>query len=122
MRFVVIAIIISVPVFLLGSLGWSLAVGVPERPIGPVLAPVNASATDIERGEALYRSKCYGCHAVEAHVGPSLTSAASVLRDAQGELLIAAVRGGRALMPAFSEDMLSDEELADIIAYIRSLK
>jgi len=40
---------------------------------------------------------------------------------ADDETLAFVVRAGRQPMPAFSEQMLSDKELADIIAYLQSL-
>ena len=123
MRFVIITIALLVPLALLIGLGWSLAVGAAERPIGP--SALNAVTLDVgtpERGEALYRSKCFGCHVPEARVGPSHASADFKVRYAEDETIMAVVRGGRAPMPAFSDDMLSDQDLADIIAYVRTLQ
>lgn len=122
MRFVVIALIILIPLFLLGSLGWSLAAGTVERPIGPGPSTAQLSAGDLARGAELYKSKCFGCHTPDARLGPAHASPDFKVRYADDAALVAAVRGGRAPMPAFSEDILSDQGLADIIAYIRTLK
>jgi|GEM_PF-3194890 ubiquinol-cytochrome c reductase cytochrome c subunit len=122
MRFVVIAAMIVIPLLLLGSLGWSLAAGVAERPIGPDLAASQLSAGDVARGAALYQSKCFGCHTPDARLGPSHASPDFKVRYASEETLRAVIRGGRAPMPAFSEQVLSDQDLSDIIAYIRTLK
>ncbi len=121
MRFVIIALITIIPLALLGSLGWSLAVGMTERPIGPGLSAAQLGAGDTARGAELYRSKCFGCHTPEARLGPSHTAADFKVRYADDVALATAVRGGRPPMPAFSKEMLSDQALADIIAYIRSL-
>lgn len=40
---------------------------------------------------------------------------------ADDETLAFVVRAGRQPMPAFTEQMLSDQQLTDIIAYLRSL-
>lgn len=122
MRFVIIAVIIVIPLALLGSLGWSLAAGVTERPIGPGLSAAQLSAGDVARGAELYKSKCFGCHTPDAKLGPSHTAADFKVRYADDATLAAAVRGGRPPMPAFTEERLSNQALADIIAYIRSLK
>jgi len=123
MRFAIITIAVLIPLALLGSLGWSLAAGVAERPLGPqALSPAPIGVGSAERGEALYRAKCFGCHVPEARVGPSHATTDFKVRYAEDETIVAVVRGGRGVMPAFSEEMLSDGELADIIAYIRILK
>lgn len=123
MRFIIITIILLIPLTLLIGLGWSLAVGAVERPIGPpTVNVVTLDSGSSERGEALYRSKCFGCHVPEARVGPSPASTDFKVRYTEDGTILASVRGGRAPMPAFSEDMLSDQDLADIIAYIRTLQ
>lgn len=122
MRFVVIAAMIVIPLLLLGSLGGSLAAGVAERPIGPGLSAAQLGAGDATRGAELYRSKCFGCHTPDARLGPSHTAADFKVRYADDVALAAAVRGGRPPMPAFTKEMLSDQALADIIAYIRTLR
>ena len=70
-------------------------------------------------GEELYDASCAACHGtdLEGGVGPALdrTSDAAELSDARYVLRIS---DGRGSMPAFSDQLTSDE-IDEIIAYIR---
>ena len=121
MRFYVITALVLIPLVALLSLLSPVVTGTTERPIGPEFVVSQASAGDATRGEALYRSKCYGCHAPEAGIGPAQNTVDFKVRYADDESLMFVVRAGRQPMPAFTDQMLSDQELADIIAYVRSL-
>ena len=83
------------------------------------ISPVrDAGGSAVERGEQLFVAKgCVACHALDARggiVGPPIagTNAATVLKR---------VRTGPAGMPHYSIDTLSDAQVADIAAYLRSL-
>jgi mono/diheme cytochrome c family protein len=121
MRFYIISALVLAPLLALLSLIQPLIAGAVEKPIGPEFAVPETGTGDVTRGEALYRSKCYGCHVPEANVGPAQNTVDFKVQYADDETLAFVVRAGRQPMPAFNEDMLSDQELADIIAYIRSL-
>jgi mono/diheme cytochrome c family protein len=121
MRFYIIGLLVGVTLFALLSLALPLFRGVPEKPIGPEVVEVRWQGSDPIRGEALYRSKCYGCHAPEAGIGPAHNTVDFSLRYASDEAIAQVVRAGRQPMPAFNETMLNEQELADIIAYLRSL-
>lgn len=121
MRFYIISALVLVPLLALLSLIQPLVTGTVEKPLGPEFTAPESGFGDATRGEALYRSKCYGCHAPEANVGPAENAMDFKVRYADDETLAAVVRAGRQPMPAFTEDMLDDQELADIIAYLHSL-
>jgi mono/diheme cytochrome c family protein len=121
MRFYIISAVVLAPLLALLSLIQPLISGTVEKPIGPEFATPETGFGDAARGEALYRSKCYGCHAPEANIGPTQNSVDFKVRYADDEALAFVVRAGRQPMPAFNEDMLSDHQLADIIAYLRAL-
>ncbi|MBI4769305.1 MAG: cytochrome c [Chloroflexi bacterium] len=121
MRFYIISAIVLIPLLALLSLLAPLVTGAAERPIGPAAAATASGPGDAARGEALYRSKCYGCHAPEAGVGPGYDTADFQLTYASDETIAAVVRAGRSPMPAFTEEMLSERELLDLLAYLRSL-
>ena len=121
MRFYVISILVCIPLLALLSLVWPLVTGVVEKPIGPEFIAQETGFGDAARGEALYRSRCYGCHVPEAHIGPTHNTVDFKVRYADAEAIAVVVRAGRQPMPAFTEQMLSDQELADIIAYLQSL-
>ncbi|MBI3763290.1 MAG: cytochrome c [Chloroflexi bacterium] len=121
MRFYLISALVLIPLLALLSLIQPFVAGVAERPIGPAFVVPQTGPGEAARGEALYRSKCYGCHAPEAKVGPAQNSTDFRVQYADDETLAFVVRAGRQPMPAFNEDILSEQELADIVAYIRSL-
>jgi mono/diheme cytochrome c family protein len=121
-RFYVISGLVLLPLLSLLSLIYPLIFGSQERPIGPAYArSAEVAAGDPANGGALYLSKCYGCHAPEAKAAAVLNTEDFKTRYADDESIIAVVRAGSLPMPAFNEQMLNDQEMADIIAYIRSL-
>ncbi len=71
-------------------------------------------------GKALYtKHTCYFCHGTEGQGGAAGARVAGVGGNAQG--FIRYVRRPSGQMPAYSEKILSDQELTDIFAYVRSL-
>jgi len=120
MRYYVISALVLVPLLMLLSMIVPLLIKPAEKPIGPQVG-AQPIAGDPRRGEGLYRSKCYGCHTPQAHLGPDFANADFKTRYAEDAALIAVIRAGRAPMPAFTEQMLDEQELADIIAYLRTL-
>jgi len=87
------------------------------RAAQPASLAVNAS-----RGQFVYRTYCYGCHAPEAKFGPIQNSAEFQAKYADDKSLALVIRGGRAPMPSFPDHTLGDADLADLIAYLRTLK
>lgn len=82
-----------------------------------------AHAADVRRGEQLYSLHCVACHGaagVPTMPGsPDLKRGAALLRpDAQ---LLASVRRGRGAMPGYF-GILSDAQILDVIAYMRTLR
>ena len=67
-----------------------------------------------ELGKALYEANCTGCHGDDA-TGVS----APGLLDKSDEQFVEAVQNGKGYMPAFPD--LSDTDIGNIIAYVRSL-
>lgn len=79
--------------------------------------PPNGNA---ENGKRLYMTQtCYFCHGTAGQGGIAGTRVAAVGRNAQG--FIRYVRRPSGQMPAFTEKILSDQDLADIFAYVRGL-
>lgn len=122
MRFWVIAIAVVIPLAMLLSLLLPLFTGPAEQAIGPgAVAPSGVQPGEAARGQAIYRSRCLGCHAPEARFAPPHT-AATLAKYPDDEALVQVIRAGRDPMPAFTEDMLSEQQLADLLAYLRTLK
>src|SRR5262245_52153821 len=102
------------PFFVSSALFISLllsACGDSAQPVTP--SPVSA-------GEAVYKRYCNSCHPGGARgAGPSLIELAPGLSDEQ---LRAVVRNGKTRMPAYGPSTISDEQLTELVAYIRTLK
>jgi mono/diheme cytochrome c family protein len=105
----------------LGSLLMTIAVCRPwggesaqqeQTPVHPV-----AQTSARERGRQVFLSNCNGCHpGGGAGVGPALKN-----RPIPESLVRSQVRNGRGIMPAFSPDRISDEQLEALVAYVTNL-
>ena len=84
-------------------------------------AASQASAPNAATGQALYmKHTCYFCHGtVGQGAGPTGTQVGPPSRAVAG--VIAFVRRPAGGMPSFGEKILSDAELADIYAYLRTV-
>lgn len=93
----------------------------------PTLRTAAVARGDAVRGHVLFLRNCAGCHGVAGTGGVAPELANPVfLRAADDSFLATTIRNGRAAtaMPAFQRPDgagLSDAEIADIIAFLRSL-
>lgn len=70
-------------------------------------------------GKTAYAASCAGCHPLGASgVGPNLAGVGGRQTDAQ---MNQTIRSGKGIMPAFSAAQLTDAQLQDIIAYLKTL-
>jgi cytochrome c oxidase cbb3-type subunit 3 len=84
---------------------------------------------DTKRGSALFTSYCSGCHGLAGHGGIAPEIANPVFqRAASDEFIVTTIRNGRrgTVMPSFQPQiagarMLSDADLGDLLAFIRTL-
>ena len=89
-----------------------LQAGAPPAP--------QAAAGNADNGKRLYmKHTCYFCHGTAGQGGVAGARIAAVARNAQG--FIRYVRQPSGQMPAYGTEILPDEELTDIFAYVRSL-
>ena len=105
------------------SRDWLARVGAAVLTFGAALGPGGAAdAADIDAGLALAEQWCNSCHSIGAEeprqedAGPIWTEIADKDEDA----LRAALDAPHDFMPEFPS--LSDEDKANLVAYIRSLK
>jgi mono/diheme cytochrome c family protein len=71
-------------------------------------------------GAVVYMRYCNTCHPGGARgAGPSVIEQAPHLSDDQ---LRAVVRNGKTRMPPYSSAIISDQQLSDLVAYIRTMK
>ena len=99
-------------------------VGLAALAAGLALAPVAASADGSpEKGKvAMVKHGCFQCHGTIGQ-GSVITSAGKVLTNTALplEAFQAFVRTTNRAMPPYSEKILSNEDLADIYAYLQSI-
>jgi ubiquinol-cytochrome c reductase cytochrome c subunit len=90
---------------------------------GPELPDVDVEGADLANGGLIYRANCQACHSASGSGGAlSYGRAAPGLADATPTQVGAAVRIGPGQMPVFGPDIISDEELDDLAAYVEYLK
>lgn len=89
----------------------------PARRSEPLMGPL-ALSSDAEAGRTAFMENCTQCHpGGEAGLGPSLNDKAlpTFLKKFQ-------VRQGIGSMPSFSEEEIPNDELDDIMAYLKALR
>ncbi len=89
---------------------------------GPELPDVDLSDADLAAGGLVYRANCQACHSASGSGGAlSYGSAAPGLGSSTPAQIGAAVRVGPGQMPTFDTEVISDDELDDLVAYVRYL-
>lgn len=83
----------------------------------------SATAADPNKGRRIYMSQCQNCHGAN---GVSRIPGAPDFSRGDGLFrpdleIVRAIRSGRGMMPAF-EGMLTEEELLDVVAFLRTLR
>ena len=100
----------------------ALAAGMIAGLIAAASAP--ATAADIIRGNRIYAAHCAVCHGVSGLSvmpgAPNLARGSDRLMQADVGLL-ASIRSGKNAMPAYI-GVLTDREILDVIAYLRTLR
>jgi mono/diheme cytochrome c family protein len=85
-----------------------------------VLAGQTAPAGNAENGKRLFvKETCYYCHGYAGQGGRDGARIAATALNA--DALIRYVRRPAGAMPAFTDKLISDQELRDIYAYLKSL-
>jgi ubiquinol-cytochrome c reductase cytochrome c subunit len=83
--------------------------------------PAGAASRDAKNGKRIYTSYgCYECHGREGQ-GSMLTGPRIGPHPAQFSAFVRYIRQPRGEMPPYTEKVVSDQELADIYAFLQSL-
>jgi ubiquinol-cytochrome c reductase cytochrome c subunit len=83
-------------------------------------APVATASPSAESGKRLYmKYTCYFCHGTVGQGGLAGARVAGITRNLQG--FTRYVRQPAGQMPAYTEKILSDADLAEMYAYLRAL-
>jgi ubiquinol-cytochrome c reductase cytochrome c subunit len=91
-------------------------------PGGPDLGSLDVAGADLGRGGELFRLQCAACHSWAGEGGALLHGEAPELTKATARQTAEAVRVGPGAMPAFGTAALDDQQLADVVAYVRQLQ
>jgi mono/diheme cytochrome c family protein len=71
----------------------------------------------VAAGEKVFAKACATCHSFkEKVVGPKFTADIA----AEAEIVVGAIRFGYNAMPFFAKDKLTDQQVADVVAYIQA--
>jgi mono/diheme cytochrome c family protein len=103
--------------------GFRVSVGLAALVAGLVIGHAAALAADAARGKILFTEKygCYQCHGTQGQGSP-VTGPRLAPNPIPFEALSAFVRTSSREMPPFREAVLPNEDLADIYAYLQSIK
>jgi mono/diheme cytochrome c family protein len=103
--------------------GFRVSVGLAALAAGLVIGQAAALAADAARGKILFTQNygCYQCHGTEGQGSP-VTGPRLAPNPLPFEALSAFVRTSSREMPPFRESVLPNEDLADIYAYLQSIK
>lgn len=90
---------------------------------GPPVPEVDPARGDLARGGVLYRANCAPCHNA-AGIGGALTFGASAppLGPASATVVASAMRTGPGQMPVFGPEVFDDDDVNDIVRYVRYLQ
>lgn len=90
----------------------------PERRDEPFTEPLAQPPGDVAAGERAFASHCFQCHpGGAAGLGPAIND-----KPLPVTLIKTQVRQGLGVMPAFGEEHISDEELEEIVRYLKALR
>ena len=82
----------------------------------PIVKAIMKLPGDPGKGQAGFQGACSSCHDMQQKkVGPSMVDAAQDMN-----FVAQSVRCGSNAMPFFAKDVLTDQQIADIVAYIAS--
>ena len=99
---------------------------VPLLAASPVASPAAPSALqaagDATAGQRVFAAQCNACHpSANAGIGPALYGPQFVQRYPDDGPLAAVIRQGKGGMPAFPPAQLNEQDLANVVAYLRGL-
>lgn len=89
----------------------------PRRGV-PYTEPLQANSAEVQKGMVLFDSYCSPCHpGGSSGLGPAINN-----KPLPGFLIRFQIRHGVGAMPAFSEEVISDEQSKMIVAYLKKLR
>jgi mono/diheme cytochrome c family protein len=103
--------------------GFRVRVGLAALAAGLLMGHSAAFAADAAKGKIFYIQKygCYQCHGTEGQ-GSAITGPKLAPNPMPYEALVNFVRTSAREMPPYREQVLPNEDLADIYAYLLTIK
>jgi ubiquinol-cytochrome c reductase cytochrome c subunit len=89
---------------------------------GPPIPSVDPAAGNLSEGERLFTLFCAGCHGKLAKGGVVTGAIAPTLDEATTVQVAEAIRIGPFVMPPFDEELIDQEGLDSIVAYVEKTK
>jgi mono/diheme cytochrome c family protein len=84
----------------------------------PLVGPLPLDQLELVGGRQVFATHCHQCHpGGEAGLGPALNN-----KPLPDFLIRLQVRRGLGVMPGFSDEEISDEEMRDLLAYLKALR
>jgi mono/diheme cytochrome c family protein len=84
----------------------------------PIEGPLPITSEKVARGQKVFMTHCHKCHpGGEAGLGFALNN-----KPLPGPMIKMQVRAGVGAMPSFSKELLPDDQLDDLIAYLETLR
>ncbi len=88
----------------------------------PDIPKVEVDSAKLSEGGEFYLAECAGCHQWSGAGGALLGREAPGLKEATPTQIAEAVRAGPSSMPAYGEEVLSEEELNSVVKYVLYLR
>jgi mono/diheme cytochrome c family protein len=107
------------PSLIAAAIAAAVMVHAPASQTAPAAPPANVPAGDAEKGKALFtRNGCYQCHNYEGHGGAA--GARLAPNPIPFKAFVTYVRAPKGEMPPYAAKIMSDQDLADVYAFLRS--
>ena len=99
-------------------LGFLTVVALVDLLITMTPARSENACQNIEWSDTIYHSKCYTCHD-HLRIAPNFKKGKGL--DDPDEELIAIIRNGKRIMPSWKDEGWTDEELENLVCYLKTL-
>jgi mono/diheme cytochrome c family protein len=96
----------------------AILAGCSARRSEPIAGPFQAPSPEVQRGEVVFDRYCSQCHpGGEKGLAPAINN-----KPLPGFLIKFQVRHGIGAMPSFSREVIGDEDLRDVVVYLKALR